>query len=277
MAAGARWRSFSLAGGFAFLYVPILWIIVYSFSAATVVGVWKGFSWRWYAGLLDNEDFRLAAERSLLLAVVAATLATALGTLAGYALARGPRVVGRRPLAVLLGVPLFVPEILVGFSLLLLFVALESVLGVPVGKGLVPLVAAHATLGLPVVASVVYARLAGTDRHYEEAALDLGARPPRVFLTVTLPLLRPALASGWMLAFTLSFDDVVTSSFLAGPSATTLPLFVYSSIRIGVTPEINAVGTLIVVTVAACVVIAMLRGRLAAQARLPPARDAGPQ
>jgi putrescine transport system permease protein len=255
------WRTFALWLGLGFLYVPIAWIIVYSFSGSTVAGVWKGFSLRWYQALAENDALRLAAGRSLLLAALAATAATVLGTVAGYALARVPRFRGRSMMTGLLAVPLFVPEVLTGFAFLMLFVALETLTGLRVGKGMLPLVAGHATLGMPVVASVVFARLVGLDRAFEEAALDLGARPLRVFLTVTLPLALPALASGWLLAFTLSFDDVITSSFLAGPANTTLPMLVYSTVRVGVNPQINVIGTLIITGVALLVTIAMFRGQ----------------
>ncbi len=255
------WRAAALWLGLGFLYIPIAWIIVYSFSGSTVAGIWKGFSLRWYQALLEDEGLRLAAGRSLLLAALAASAATVLGTVAGYALARMPRFRGRALMTGLLAIPLFVPEILIGFALLMLFVSLETLTGLRVSKGILPLVAGHATLGMPVVASVVFARLAGLDRSFEEAALDLGARPLRVFLTVTLPLALPALASGWLLAFTLSFDDVITSSFLAGPANTTLPMLVYSTVRVGVRPQINVIGTLIITGVALVVTIAMLRGR----------------
>ncbi len=257
------WRRLALWLGLGFLYVPIAWIVIFSFSGSTVAGVWKGFSLRWYEALLDNEGLRLAAGRSLLLAALAASLATLLGTIAGYALARLPAFRGRAMLTGLLAVPLFVPEILIGFAFLMLFVSLESLTGVPISKGLLPLVAGHATIGMPVVASVVFARLAGLDHSFEEAALDLGARPLRVFLTVTLPLALPALASGWLLAFTLSFDDVITSSFLAGPANTTLPMLVYSTVRVGVSPQINVIGTLIITGVALIVAATMFRGQAA--------------
>ena len=257
-----RWRGLALGLGLAFLYIPIGWIALFSFSASPVVGIWKGFSMRWYQSILDDDGFRLAAGRSLLLAAVSATVATLLGTIAGYALAQLPKFRGRAVMTGLLAVPLFVPEILIGFSLLMLFVGLEALTGLRIGKGFLPLVAGHATIGMPVCASVVFARLSGLDRSFEEAALDLGARPFRVLLTVTLPLALPALMSGWMLAFTLSFDDVITSSFLAGPANTTLPMLVYSTVRVGVNPQINVIGTLIVVGVSVLVSLAMFRGRL---------------
>jgi putrescine transport system permease protein len=267
------WRTLTLWLGLGFLYVPIAWIIVYSFSASTVAGVWKGFSLRWYQALLDNDALRLAASRSLLLAALAATAATVLGTVAGYALVRLPRFRGRSLLTGLLAIPLFVPEILIGFALLMLFVGLETTTGLRVSKGMLPLVAGHATMGMPVVASIVFARLAGLDRSIEEAALDLGARPLRAFLTVTLPLALPALASGWLLAFTLSFDDVITSSFLAGPANTTLPMLVYSTVRVGVNPQINVIGTLIITGVALIVSTTMFRGQAALP--LPDRRQEG--
>ena len=267
------WRTLALWSGLGFLYVPIAWIVVYSFSASTVAGVWTGFSLRWYQALLENEGLQLAAGRSLLLAASAATAATLLGTVAGYALARLPRFRGRSALTGLLAIPLLVPEVLIGFALLMLFVGLETLTGLRVSKGMLPLVAGHATLGMPVVASVVFARLAGLDRSFEEAALDLGARPLRVFRTVTLPLALPALASGWLLAFTLSFDDVITSSFLAGPANTTLPMLVYSTVRVGVNPQINVIGTLIIVGVALIVTATMFGGQSAVLA--PDRRPAG--
>ena len=252
-------RYVALWFGLGFLYVPIGWIIAYSFSGSTVAGVWRGFSLRWYQSLVDNDDLRLAAGRSLLLAALAATLGTVLGTSAGYVLARLPRFRARTVLAGLLAVPLFLPEILIGFALLMLFVALETLTGLRLGKGMLPLVAGHATLGMPVVAAVVYARLAGLNRSLEEAAADLGARPLRVFMTVTLPLARPALVSGWLLAFTLSFDDVITSSFLAGPAATTLPMYIYSAVRVGITPQVNVIGTLVIAGVGLLVTAATFR------------------
>jgi putrescine transport system permease protein len=267
------WRTLTLWLGLAFLYVPIAWIIAYSFSASTVAGVWTGFSLRWYQALLENDALRLAASRSLLLAALAATAATVLGTAAGYALSRLQSFRGRSLLTGLLAIPLFVPEILIGFALLMLFVGLETATGLRVSKGLLPLVAGHATMGMPVVASIVFARLAGLDRSFEEAALDLGARPLRAFLTITLPLAMPALASGWLLAFTLSFDDVITSSFLAGPANTTLPMLVYSTVRVGVNPQINVIGTLIITGVALIVSATMFRGQAALP--LPDRRPGG--
>lgn len=265
----AYWRIVCLYAGLSFLYVPIVWIVVYSFSGATTAGVWRGFSLQWYWALADNDTLRIATLRSLLLAALAATVATALGLAAGHALSRR-RFRGRYVLGGLLAIPLFVPEILIGFAFLMLFVAIEGLTGLAVGKGLLPLVVGHATLGMPVVASVVVARLAGLDPSYEEAAMDLGARPLRVFLTVTLPLMAPALASGWLLAFTLSFDDVITSSFVAGPSFATLPMYIYSSVRVGVSPVINVLGTLIIGGVALLVTIAMLGSRgVADPARSP--------
>lgn len=254
------WQTLALLAGFAFLYTPIAWIIVYSFSAASGGGVFGGFSLRWYQALLDNDSLRLAAGRSLLLACLAATTATVLGTLAGFALARLPRFPGRSLMLALLAIPLFVPEVLIGFALLMLFVGVETLTGWREGKGMLALVAGHATLGLSLVTTTVFARVAGLDHTLEEAALDLGARPLRVLGTVTLPLALPGIVSGWLLAFTLSFDDVITSSFLAGPSSTTLPMLIYSSVRIGINPQINVIGTLIVVGVALIVTAAFVGG-----------------
>jgi putrescine transport system permease protein len=185
-------------------------------------------------------------------------ISVVIGTLAGVALGRLERFPGRGLLLALLAIPIFAPEILLGFSFLMLFAALQAFTGWEQGKGMMTLVIAHATLGAPIVASVVFARVLGRDRSLEDAARDLGARPLRVLLTVTLPLAAPAILSGWLLAMTLSFDDVVTSSFLAGPETTTLPMAIFSSLRVGVNPEINAIGTLMIAGVAAIFSIAVV-------------------
>lgn len=244
-APAGRWQGPVLAAGFAFLYAPIVSIVLYSFSSSHGGPLWP-MSLTWYRALADDDDLKSAALRSLELALLSASLATALGTLAGVALARIPRFPFRTALVALLAVPIFAPEVLIGFAFLMLFASVQSLTGVALGKTLATLVIAHATLGAPVVALVVYARAMGLDPALEAAARDLGARPLRVLRTVTLPLVAPGILSGFLLALALSFDNVVTSSFLAGPENTTLPMAIFSSVRIGVNPEINAVGTLMI-------------------------------
>jgi putrescine transport system permease protein len=252
------WQSFTLALGFAFLYLPIAWIVVFSFSGYTTGGGGDFPSLHWYQALAADDELLDAARRSLKLALWSAPLAAVLGTFAGIALGRLERFPGRGMLLALLAVPIFAPEILLGFAFLMLFAALQAMTGWASGKGMPTLVIAHATLGAPIVASVVFARVVGRDRSLEDAARDLGARPLRVLATVTLPLALPSILSGWLLAMTLSFDDVVTSSFLAGPETTTLPMAIFSSLRVGVNPEINAIGTLMLAGVAAIVTVAFL-------------------
>jgi putrescine transport system permease protein len=239
--------------GFVFLYAPIVSVVIYSFNASRLVTVWAGFSLHWYGALFDNESIGRAARVSLEVAVMAATGALILGTLVAYALARYRRFAGRGLFAAMATAPLVMPEIITGLSLLLLFVTLEQATGWPQGRGIFTIAIAHITLGLAFVAVIVEARLAAFDRALEEAALDLGARPVRVFCTITLPLIAPALAAGWLLAFTLSFDDLVIASFTAGPGSTTLPMVIFSSVRLGVSPQINALATLILIAVAVLV------------------------
>jgi putrescine transport system permease protein len=214
--------------------------------------VWAGFSPRWYGELFHNAQILDAAWLSLRIAAATATLATILGTLAALALARAGRFVGRAPLVGLLAGPLVMPEVILGLALLLLFVAMESVFGFP-SRGAGTIVIAHVTFSMAYVAVVVRAKLADLDRSLEEAAADLGAPPATVFLRITMPLIAPALAAGWLLAFTLSLDDLVVASFVSGPGASTLPMVVYSSVRLGVSPQINALATLLVAAVAVLV------------------------
>jgi putrescine transport system permease protein len=242
--------------GYVFLYVPIASVVVYSFNASRLVTVWAGFSTHWYGELLRNEEIKSAALVSLEVALAAATGALVLGTLAGYGLQRYRRFRGRALFSMLASAPLVMPEVITGLSLLLLFVALEQAVGWPQGRSLLTIAIAHITLGTAYVAVIVEARLAAFDRSLEEAALDLGARPAKVFLVITLPLIAPALAAGWLLAFTLSLDDVVIASFTSGPSSTTLPMVIFSKVRLGVSPDINALATLFLVAVALLVTIA---------------------
>lgn len=263
-------RAVALVLGFGFLYLPIALLVAYSFNASRLVAVWGGWSLRWYGALATDDKFRDAARNSLEIGVMAASLALVLGTCAGLAVARFTRFRGRLVFSFMLMAPLVVPEVILGLSLLLLFVAAQAWLGWPPGRGMMTVTIAHATFGSCFVAVLVRAQLARFDRTLEEAALDLGARPLGVLWRVTLPGISPALVSGWLLAFTLSLDDLVVASFVSGPSATTLPMAIYSSVRIGVTPEINALATVFVGVVIVTVALAFLliarqeRRRLAA-------------
>ena len=245
-----------LAFGYAFLYAPNISLIVYSFNESRLVTVWAGFSTRWYTSLLHNEQLLGAAWISLRIAVMNATLAVILGTLAGTALVRLGRFRGRRALALVVGAPLVMPDVILGLASLLLFVAMEQLIGWPAGRGITTVTIAHVTFSLAYVAVIVQSRLVRLDPSLEEAAMDLGTRPSKVFFVITLPLIAPALAAGWLLAFTLSLDDLVIASFVSGPGASTLPMVVYSSVRLGVSPEINALATVLVVLVSIGILIA---------------------
>jgi putrescine transport system permease protein len=238
----ASFRIAALVLGLGFLYAPIMLLVLYSFNASRLVTVWGGFSARWYGELISNASFRAAAATSLEVAVMAASLSLVLGTCAGFGLSRLGRFRGRSLFGFALLAPLVIPEIILGLSLLLLFVASETWFGWP-GRGILTITIAHATFGICFVSVLVRAQLAGFDRSVEEAALDLGARPWTVMTRITLPGIGPALVSGWLLAFTLSLDDLVIASFVSGPSATTLPMAVFSSVRLGVSPEVNALAT----------------------------------
>jgi putrescine transport system permease protein len=258
------WQTIALVLGFAFLYAPIAWIAYFSFSGDLPGGGANSLSLHWYRALLANTELRAAAYRSLVLALLSSPIAALLGSLAGIGLARLERFPGRSVMIALLAIPIFAPEILLGFSFLMLFASAQALTGWPQGKGMLTLVVAHATLGAPIVASVVFARVSGRDRSLEDAARDLGARPLRVLATITVPLAAPGILSGWLLALTLSFDDVVTSSFLAGPENTTLPMAIFSGLRVGLDPQINAVGTLMVAGVTAVVGISFAATRIGA-------------
>jgi putrescine transport system permease protein len=236
---------------YAFLYAPIGFLVVLSFNASRLVTAWDGFSLRWYATLWHDNTLISAALLSLRIAATSATLALIVGTLAGYALARFGRFPSRAALAATLAAPLVLPEVITGLSLLLLFVALEQGIGWPAGRGAGTVTLAHASVSVAYVTVVVRARLAGTPADLEDAALDLYAPPWKVFALITLPLMAPALVSGWLLSFTLSLDDVVVASFTSGPGASTLPMVVFSSIKLGPTPELYALATAIVAIVAA--------------------------
>nr|WP_207191495.1 ABC transporter permease subunit [Paracraurococcus ruber] len=253
--------------GLGFLWLPILLLIGYAFSADRIPFQWGGFSLRWFAALAANARMLDAAWLSLRIAAGAATLAVLLGGMTGWVLARHGPFRGRALFGLLAGAPLVLPEVVTGLSLLLLFVVLqgaaEAALGWSPDRGALTILLAHATVGLAYVAVVVQARLAGMDAALEEAAADLGAPPFTVFRTVTLPLMAPALGAGWLLAFTLSLDDVVVASFVSGPAGTTLPMLVFSQLRIGLTPEINALATMLLAVTALALLGAglLLRGR----------------
>jgi putrescine transport system permease protein len=242
----------SVALGLVFLYLPIAILVIYSFNASRLVAVWGGWSTRWYVALLHDEAMLDAAWNSLRIAALSATAATVLGTLAAVVLVRAGRFFGRTLFSGMIYAPLVMPEVIIGLSLLLLFVALG------VDRGLWTVTMAHATVTLSFVTVVVQSRLLGFDRSLEEAAMDLGCPPLKTFLTITLPLIFPAVAAGWLLAFTLSFDDLVIASFSTGPGATTLPMRIYSEVRLGVKPEINAICTIMIAVAAAGVIAAAL-------------------
>ena len=243
--------------GFAFLYLPILLMVVFSFNESRLVTSFTGFSTRWYAALWENEAVVSAALLSLRIAAVSATMAVLLGIPAGFALARFGRFRGRAAFGGVMAAPLVMPEVVTGLSLLLLFVAMEAAFGFPAGRGATTVAIAHATFGAAYVAVVVQSRLAGFDLGLEEAAADLGARPWGVFRQVTLPLIAPGVAAGWLLAFTLSLDDLVVASFVSGPGASTLPVVVFSAVRLGLTPDLYALATLMVGVVAGGLLLAL--------------------
>ncbi len=242
--------------GYAFLYLPIFSLIIYSFNESRLVTVWGGFSTKWYGELINNGPLLDAAWLSIKIAALNASLAVVLGTLAALTLVRLRGIRGHKSLGVMVTAPLVMPEIIIGLSLLLLFVAMEDLIGWPAGRGQTTILLAHVTFSMAYVTVIVQSRLAHMDTSIEEAALDLGARPVKVFFAITLPMIAPALAAGWLLAFTLSMDDLVIASFVSGPGSTTLPMVVYSSVRLGVSPQINALATIIIAVVSTAVLIA---------------------
>jgi putrescine transport system permease protein len=246
-----------MMAGFVFLWLPILLLVGYAFSADRIPFQWGGFSLRWFAALAANERLLAAAALSLRIAAAAASLAVVIGAAIAFVLARFGPFRGRAIFGALIGAPLVLPEVVTGLSLLLLFVTLEGLLGWPAGRGALTVWLAHGSFGAAYVAVLVQARLAEADRSLEEAAMDLGATPFTAFRTVTLPLLVPALVSGWLLAFTLSLDDVVIASFVSGPAGTTLPMALFSMLRLGLTPEVNALGALVVLGVGGMSAVAL--------------------
>jgi putrescine transport system permease protein len=260
----------ALALGLSFLYAPIMILVLYSFNASRLVTVWGGWSTRWYAALIEDRAMIDASLASLGIAFASAALATVLGTMAAVVLTRF-RFRGRLPFAAMIYAPLVMPEVITGLSLLLLFVAID------LDRGFFTIIIAHTTLTMCFVTVIVQSRLAGFDRSLEEAALDLGCPPGRTFLLITLPLIVPAVVAGFLLAFSLSLDDLVIASFTTGPGATTLPIRIYSEVRLGVKPEINAVCTIFIAIIAVAVIAASLLGRIGegAASRVP-RQGAGP-
>lgn len=247
-----------LAFGYAFLYVPIFSLIVYSFNESAIASNWTGFSLKWYGELFSNRQALEALWLSLRIAVISATIATILGTCGGIVLTRYRKFRGRLLFTGMIAAPLVMPEVITGLSLLLFFVWVESALGLTIGRGAVTITLAHITFSMAFVAVVIQARLAGQDTAIEEAASDLGARPIRVLMDITLPLLAPGMVAGWLLAFTLSLDDLVISSFVSGPGANTLPMYIFSKVKLGVTPDINALASIIILIVALGVFVATM-------------------
>jgi putrescine transport system permease protein len=250
-----RWSSWAILGvGFAFLYIPIIIVMIYSFNESKLA-VWKGFSFKWYSALLRDRQMLEAAWISLKIAFLTATAAVVLGTMAALAMTRMARFPGKTLFGALITAPLVMPEVIIGLSMLLMFVSLGELVGLA-PKGIMSIWIAHVTFTLAFVTVVVSSRLAELDKSLEEAAMDLGANRIKVFFLITLPIIAPALVSGWLLAFTLSLDDVVISSFVAGPSSTTLPMKVFSSVRLGLNPKINALATIMITLVSIAAFIA---------------------
>lgn len=244
--------------GFAFLYAPIVSLVVFSFNANRLVTVWSGFSLRSYSELFADPQMLAAAWLSIQIAAISATIALVLGTLCAVALVRFRRFRGKTILQATVSAPLVMPDVITGLALLLLFVSMQQLIGWPAGRGTLTIIIAHATFCTAYVTVVVQSRLMDLDLSLEEAAMDLGANPVRVFFDITLPIIAPALVSGWLLAFTLSLDDLVIASFVSGPGSSTLPMVIFSKIRLGVSPDVNALATIIIGTVALGVVSATL-------------------
>jgi putrescine transport system permease protein len=242
--------------GFAFFYIPILSMIVYSFNASRLATVWGGFSTKWYVALFTNDKVIDALILSLKIALVSATIATILGTMSGIVLARYTKFRGRTLFSGLVTAPLIMPEVITGISLLIFFILLGDWIGWPASRGFTTITLAHITFSAVFVTTIVHARMLQADRAIEEAAMDLGSRPWQVMFDITLPVISPAILSGWLLAFTISLDDVVITAFTTGPGSTTLPLLIWSKVKLGVTPDINALATLMVVTVGLGVIAA---------------------
>ncbi len=250
-----------LAFGYAFLYIPLVSVVLYSFNDSRLATVWGGFSTRWYGELFRNEQILDAALLSLQVAATSATLATILGTMAGLILVRFSRFRGRTLFSGMITSPLVMPEVITGLSLLLLFVSLQQLTGWPGQRGFTTITIAHTTFAMAYVAVVVRSRLMAMDESLEEAAMDLGCGPMRVLFDITLPLITPAMLAGWLLAFTLSLDDLVIASFVSGPGASTLPMYIFSKVKLGVTPDINALASILILIVTIGLAVAWLAMR----------------
>ena len=250
-----------LAFGYAFLYIPLVLVIVYSFNDSSIATVWGGFSTRWYGELLQNDQILDAALLSLRIALTSATMATILGTMAGLALARFRRFRGRTLFSGMITAPMVMPEVITGLSLLLLFVTMQQLTGWPGQRGFGTITIAHTTFSMAYVAIIVQSRLMAMDESLEEAAMDLGGHPLRVIFDITLPLIAPAMVAGWLLAFTLSLDDLVIASFVSGPGSSTLPMYIFSKVKLGVSPDINALATLIILFISVGVLLSWLVAR----------------
>ena len=247
---------------FAFLYAPIVSVVVYSFNDSKLVTVWGGFTLdRWYIALANDRQIIDAAKLSLLVAAISSTLATIIGTIAGYVLVRFPKFLGRTAFSGMVNAPLVMPEVITGLSMLLLFISMENNIGWPQGRGLTTVIIAHVTFTLSYIAVVMRSRFLTLDLSLEEAAQDLGAKPFKVFFVITLPIVAPAIVSGWLLGFTISLDDLVITSFTNGPGTTTLPQVVFSKVRLGLDPKINALATIIISIVSIGVIFATIQMR----------------
>lgn len=264
----SRFLTIMLTLGLAFFYIPILLLVVYSFNHSKLVPVWGGWSLRWYKELFQSQEVWEAVLLSLQIAVVNATFATALGTLAALAMVRFGRFRGRTLFGGMLVAPLVMPEVITGLSLLVFFITLGELIGWPAQRGFTTITIAHITFSMAFVAVTVQARLTGMGQTLEEAAADLGAKPFKVLTAITIPRLTPALVSGWLLSFTLSLDDLVIASFVTGPGSTTLPILIFSRIRLGLRPDINALATIIIIVISICVAIAAILMFRAQQAEI---------
>ncbi len=247
-----------LAFGYAFLYIPLVFVVIYSFNDSRIATIWGGFSTRWYGELLRNDQVLDAALLSLRIALTSATIATVLGTMAGLVLARFGRFKGRTLFSGMISSPMVMPEVITGLSLLLLFVTLQQLTGWPGQRGFTTITIAHTTFSMAYVAVIVQSRLLSMDESLEEAAMDLGGKPLRVVFDITVPLIAPAMIAGWLLAFTLSLDDLVIASFVSGPGSSTLPMVIFSKVKLGVSPDINALATLIIAAVSLGVLVAWI-------------------
>lgn len=254
----SRFLTIMLTLGLAFFYIPMILLVIYSFNYSKIVPVWGGWSLRWYEVLFQSEEVWSAVSLSLQIAFINATFATLLGALAGLAMVRFGRFKGRTLFGGMLVAPLVMPEVITGLSLLVFFISLNEFIGWPSERGFTTITIAHITFSMAFVAVTIQARLTGMGEDLEEAAADLGAKPFKVLTAITLPRLTPALISGWLLAFTLSLDDLVIASFVTGPGANTLPILIFSRIRLGLRPDINALATIIILVISICVLIAAI-------------------